>query len=73
MPHGYRVWTDDDVAKLKVLAGSKSPDDISRELGRTLAATVCKAHLLGISMRRPANAGLPRNWYKQPQERSSRL
>jgi hypothetical protein len=24
-------------------------------------------------MRRPANAGLPRNWYKQPQERSSRL
>jgi hypothetical protein len=33
-------------------------------LGRTRAATVCKAHLLGISMRRPANAGLPRNWYK---------
>jgi hypothetical protein len=24
-------------------------------------------------MRRPANAGLPRNWYKQPQERSPRL
>jgi hypothetical protein len=46
-----RRWTEDDIAKLKNMARRYPADRIANELRRGRAATVMKAHLLGISLR----------------------
>jgi hypothetical protein len=48
-----RLWTNDEVAKLKSLAGKMPARDIAVEIGRGYAATVLKAHLLRIPLRVP--------------------
>ena len=49
-------WTEDDIAKLKSLAGKLSTSEIAAELGRSLGATAVEASKLKISLRR----GYPR-------------
>ena len=45
-----QLWTEDDNAKLKRLAGTKSPADVAAEMGRTEAAVVRQASKLKISL-----------------------
>ena len=45
-----RPWSEDDVAKLKSLAGRRSTTEIAAELGRTAGATVVEASKLKISL-----------------------
>jgi hypothetical protein len=47
-----RRWTDNDVAKLRGLAGKLPVKDIAAELGRSFGATTLEAHKLGLSLRR---------------------
>jgi hypothetical protein len=47
-----RRWTDNDIAKLKSLAGKLPVKDIAAELGRSFGATTIEAHKLGLSLRR---------------------
>jgi hypothetical protein len=46
-----RIWTDDDIAKLKNMAGKAPVEEIATELGRTLGATIVEASKLGVSVR----------------------
>lgn len=48
-----RVWTEEDISKLKGLATKLPLKDIAAELGRSPGATVLKAHQLRISLRCP--------------------
>jgi hypothetical protein len=59
MPHIRRVWTEDDIAKLKSMAGQIPREEIAAQLGRTAAATAMVASKLGISLRRPAGTPQP--------------
>ena len=45
-----RLWTEDDNAKLKSLAGTKSLADVASEMGRTEAAVMVQASKLKISV-----------------------
>lgn len=49
---GYKVWTEEDIATLKELAGKLSAAQIAQRLGRGYAATIFKAHHLKLSLRR---------------------
>jgi hypothetical protein len=51
-----RRWTDNDIAKLKSLAGKLPVKDIAIELGRSSGATIVQAHKLGLSLRRSRSA-----------------
>jgi hypothetical protein len=51
MPDSRRAWTEDDVAKLEIMAGKIPLRQIAAELGRTVAATAVRASKLGISLR----------------------
>jgi hypothetical protein len=44
-------WTEDDIAKLKRLAGKVPAKDIAAELGRSRGATVVEASKLRLSLR----------------------
>ena len=44
-------WTEDDIAKLKRMAGKVPAKDIAAELGRSRGATVVEASNLRISLR----------------------
>ena len=44
-------WTEDDIAKLKRLAGKVPAKDIAAALGRSRAATVVQASKLRLSLR----------------------
>jgi hypothetical protein len=46
-----RRWTPEDIDLLKSLARRYPAEQIAKELGRGLPATVMKAHTLGISLR----------------------
>ena len=46
-----REWTNDDIAKLKSMAGKVRAEVIAAELGRTVGSTAVKAHELRISLR----------------------
>ena len=50
MPDTRRPWSEDDIAKLKSMAGKLSARDIAAELGRSLGATVVEASKLKISL-----------------------
>jgi hypothetical protein len=45
-----RAWTENDIAKLKTLAGKLPVKDIAVELGRSSGATIVQAHKLGLSL-----------------------
>jgi hypothetical protein len=51
-----RAWTENDIAKLKTLAGKLPVKDIAVELGRSSGATIVQAHKLGLSLRRSRGA-----------------
>jgi hypothetical protein len=44
-------WTEDDIAKLKRMAGKVPAKDIAAELGRSRGATVVEASKLRLSLR----------------------
>jgi hypothetical protein len=46
-----RNWTDDDVAKLKRMAQKFPTAKIAADLGRSIGATIVKAHELKLSLR----------------------
>ena len=39
MPHSNRAWTEDDIAKLKSMAGKVLREGIAAELGRSRGAS----------------------------------
>jgi hypothetical protein len=51
MPDSRRAWTEDDVAKLKTLAGKIPLRQIAAELVRTAKATAVQASKLGVPLR----------------------
>ena len=51
MPYRKRGWTEDDIAKLKAMAGKEPGARIAAELGRTLGAVAVEASKLGLSLR----------------------
>ena len=46
-----RDWTDEDVARLKAMAQKFPTAKIARDLGRSIGATLVKAHQLKLSLR----------------------
>jgi hypothetical protein len=51
MPQSRRAWKEDDIAKLKAMAGKVPGERIAAELGRSLGALAVKACELGLSLR----------------------
>jgi len=51
MPESRRAWKEDDITKLKAMAGKVPGERIAAELGRTLGALAVKACELGLSLR----------------------
>lgn len=45
-----RPWTDEDIAKLRSMAGTKRPEGIAVQLGRTTSAVVAQATKLKVSL-----------------------
>ena len=50
-------WTDEEVTKLRSLAGNHATAHIAQELGRGVAATIAKAAELQISLRKKRTLG----------------
>ena len=48
---GRRPWSEEDIAKLKSLAGRRPAKDIAVALGRSVEATVVAASKLKLSLR----------------------
>jgi hypothetical protein len=48
---GGRTWSEEDIAKLKSMAGRRPAKDIAAALGRTVEATVVAASKLKLSLR----------------------
>ena len=62
MPDHRRVWTEDDIAKLKSMAGKLAIREFAAELGRTPGATAVEASKLKVSLRtRPYLSNSPRS------------
>jgi hypothetical protein len=57
---GRRPWSEDDIAKLKSMAGKLPAKDIAAELGRSAGATVVEASKLKISLRTRSHFSGPR-------------
>jgi hypothetical protein len=51
MPESRRAWKEDDIAKLKAMAGKVPGERIAAELDRTLGAVAVKACELELSLR----------------------
>jgi hypothetical protein len=51
MPDLRRAWTEDDIARLKAMAGKMPAERIAADLGRILGATAVEASKLGLSLR----------------------
>jgi hypothetical protein len=62
-----RPWTENDIAKLKSLAGKLPVKEIAAELGRSSGTTIVQAHKLGLSLRRSRSAQ-PRRDVSAPSE-----
>ena len=48
---GGRTWSEEDIAKLKSMAGRRPAKDIAVALGRTVEATLVEASKLRLSLR----------------------
>ena len=58
MPHSRRPWSEDELAKLKSMAGKLPAEEIAAELGRSPAAINVTACKQGVSLRtRPRHSG----------------
>jgi hypothetical protein len=57
MPHSKPSWTEDDIAKLKSMAGKVPWEGIAAEPGRSRGALAVKACELGLSLRTKPRAG----------------
>ena len=55
MPHSKRAWTEDDIAKLKSMAGKVPWEGLAAELGRSRGALA--ACDLGVSLRTKPRGG----------------
>jgi len=51
MPDPKRAWTEENIARLKTMAGKIPAKQIAAELGRTPGATAIEASKLGLSLR----------------------
>ena len=51
-------WTNEEVTKLRSLAGNYSSAHIAQQLGRGVGATIAKAAELHISLRKKRTLGL---------------
>ena len=51
MPDNRRPWTEEEIAKLKSMAGKLALSQIAAELGRTPGATAVEASKLKVSLR----------------------
>ena len=51
MPQSRRAWKEDDIAKLKAMAGKVPGERIAAKLGRTLGALAVKACELRLTLR----------------------
>jgi hypothetical protein len=51
MPESRRAWKENDIARLKAMAGKIPVERISAELGRTVGAIAAEASRLGLSLR----------------------
>ena len=51
MPDNRRTWSEEDIVKLKSMAGKLPANEIAAELGRTRGATLVEASKLKISLR----------------------
>ena len=60
MPESRRAWKEDDIAKLKAMAGKVPGERIAAELGRTLGALAVKACELRLTLRTSIAAKEPR-------------
>jgi hypothetical protein len=60
MPDTKRPWSEDDIAKLKSMAGKFPTKEIAAELGRSVGATVVEASKLKVSLRTRPHFGGPR-------------
>ena len=45
------MWKEDDIARLKAMAGKIPVEQIAAELGRTVGAIAVEASKLGLSLR----------------------
>jgi hypothetical protein len=57
MPKSRRAWKEEDIAKLKAMAGKEPGERIAAELGRTLGATAVQASKRGLSLRTKRRGG----------------
>jgi hypothetical protein len=64
MSDNRRVWTEDDIAKLKSMAGRFTLSEIAAELGRTKGATAIAASKLKIPLRTRPSFDVPRQTAK---------
>jgi hypothetical protein len=60
MQNTRRPWSENDIAKLKGLAGKLPAKKIASQLGRTEGATLVEASKLKISLRTRPQLGGPR-------------
>ena len=51
MPESRRAWKEDDIARLKAMAGKVPGERIAAEFGRTVGAIAIEASKLGLSLR----------------------
>ena len=51
MSHSKRRWNEDDIARLKAMAGKEPGQRIAAQLGRSLGATAVQACKQGLSLR----------------------
>jgi hypothetical protein len=68
MTHSKRAWTEDDIAKLKSMAGKVPWERIAVELGHSRGAIAVKACELGVSLRTKPRAGKGKRRAVQPPE-----
>jgi hypothetical protein len=68
MPHSKRAWTEDDIAKLKSMAGKVPWEGITAVLARSRGALAVKSCELGISLRTKPRAGKGKRRAVQPPE-----
>jgi hypothetical protein len=57
MPESRRAWKEDDIAKLKAMAGKIPGERIAAELGRSPGALAVKACELGLLLRTQPRGG----------------
>jgi hypothetical protein len=66
MPHSRLAWTEDDIAKLRTMAGKIPAKQIAAELRRTLGAIEVEASKLGLSLRTQRGGRPPKAKLENP-------